>query len=248
MTYTCATEGCGEPIEWREYVHEMRWVHEPWGIIGCRAVYRKLKGSWPDWEHIYAHPAGGTNTTPPEELPVSYHEWGRGFAGPHFICKKCGDSVTVPEGFGPPNKELCPTPPEELERDVTERTYKWTQDELLVEMNRQLAEISTLKAEVADLREQLDRALVPKFKVGDRVTYTPWNVTMTVSGVGVSYTFEGYGKIQHQEEKLLAPLETETPKCQHEENAWKVNEHGFWIGRPARFCSSCGESLTKEDV
>jgi chromosome segregation ATPase len=39
---------------------------------------------------------------------------------------------------------------------MTERVYKWTQDELLVEMNRQLATIATLLAKNAELRAEVE--------------------------------------------------------------------------------------------
>ena len=183
MTYTCATEGCGEPIYFGKL--SKRWRHEVSDNITC--ITCNLRGDY------VAHPAGGTNTTPPEELPVSYHEWSRGFAGPHFICKKCGDSVTVPEGFGPPNKELCPTPPEELELE------EMSQDELTL-LNR-------VRRERDDIREQLDRALVAKFKVGDRVEIQrDYGLTSaTVKTIHIYYGTDLGGFV----EEYLAPLETQ---------------------------------------
>ena len=112
---------------------------------------------------------------------------------------------------------------------------------LLAKMNRQLAEISTLKAEVADLREQLDRALVPKFKVGDRVrTLNHGICVITGERAVVVMDDDGTEYAQMEEGLSLAPLETE---CQHLKGHTPQNFGPFVH---YAFCPRCGESLTKE--
>ena len=61
MTYTCAAEGCGAEIEWGGH----RWHHNTDWVYHCANVpgHAHLLGT-----NSLAHPAGGTNTTPPEEL------------------------------------------------------------------------------------------------------------------------------------------------------------------------------------
>ena len=125
---------------------------------------------------------------------------------------------------------------------------------LLAKMNRQLAEISTLKAEVADLREQLDRALVPKYKVGDRVTCDNYRRSVAVAHAIVtgvsefrySLHWDGGETNEWPESRLisLAPLEAGTPcPLDHRQNDMRTSAF-----RPWKFCPLCGESLTKEDV
>jgi hypothetical protein len=95
---------------------------------------------------------------------------------------------------------------------------------------------------IDDLRDQLEGALVPKFKVGDKVNSSETGPEI-IKGAYVAYEVEGSGEIRYRED-YFAPLETE---CQHEDsegNPW-VNQT-FWGFNAFVFCPSCGESLTKE--
>ena len=254
MTYTCATEGCGGPIEWREYVHEMRWVHEQLGIIGCRAVHRKLKGSWPEWSDV-AHPAGGTNTTPPEELERD-------------VKKVTMDQIEVLLWSRPPAREAreliqsyADQAAEEATTSTRERMDYWrdkaneARDELYranVRAEKLVQQRDEARAELADLREQMDQALVSRFKVGDLVVrhnfaYPPETIrSIRFDDIGISYQLNN-GEIRYWMETALslAPLETE---CEHHpvRDLSARGTYGSYEMYP--FCPKCGESLTKEDA
>lgn len=97
--------------------------------------------------------------------------------------------------------------------------------------------------EIADLREQLDRALVPKYSIGQHVMSSKTGPEI-IKGVYVAYEVEGSGEIRYRED-YFAPLETE---CQHETHRWlDPNGDGFLARKvPNNNCPLCGESLTKE--
>ena len=253
MTHTCANEGCGEPIEWKYYA----WNN--------RSNWQHFYGS-PSYGKHLAHPAGGTNATPPEELEISKHEWSRGMSGPHYKCKKCLTTITVSdENFPPPNGEECPgPPPEELEKKMTtlyeiqdmvanaihvQRGGWWVPLRKLIQKMVEEAradERAKYYAEVAELRAQLDGALVPKFKVGERVLRKS-SIVSVISGPKISYEIEyddGSTGVWYEDE--LSPLPEEV-KCKHRNKYGGLWEVSFWGGSRFKHCPDCGEPLTTGD-
>ena len=196
-TYTCATKGCGNPINFLE-VDAGTWRHTKTGSRYCEVGHL-----------CFAHPAGGTNTTPPEELERDVTEL-------HEILEYVGDYCDADAGQV-----------SDLSRKI--RAYATSVAQERVE------------EATADLREQLDRALVPKFKVGDRVrTLNHGICVITGERAVVVMDDDGTEYAQMEEGLSLAPLETE---CQHLKGHTPQNFGPFVH---YAFCPRCGESLTKE--
>jgi hypothetical protein len=191
---TCATEGCGEPIEWKDL-----------GKDQCHWLHANRMKYYDHYDH-HAHPAGGTNTTPPEELERDVKK------------------VTM----------------EEMRRvwwaETSETSWN-VMKPLITRYTDQAVEEAT-----ADLREQSDRALVPKWSPGDEllddmdhlVTVVEPIVAYRVRGVDGHEWWTGWN------ESDLAPLERE---CQHLKGHTPQN-FGPFVHYD--FCPKCGESLTKE--
>jgi hypothetical protein len=203
VNYTCATEGCGEPIYFGEL--SKRWRHEVSDNITCN-----LRGDFT------AHPAGGTNTTPPEELERD-------------VKKVTMDYLA---------EELMAATPLRVSAQQI-----WDHIEPLIQSYADQA-VEEARAEaqlvIDDLREQLDRALVPKFKVGDRVIYEGKEDVVLIDPYFMYSLKDSAGS---KLEKWLAPLETKTPPCPLDHRQSPARTSAF---RPWAFCPLCGESLTKE--
>lgn len=91
-----------------------------------------------------------------------------------------------------------------------------------------------LREELAQLRDQLANALVPKFKVGDEVRLYGSEDITKVADHAVRYELSDYTGWWY--ERDLSPVE---PKCQHGEDA------GNFMLKPYldKFCRDCGERL-----
>ena len=229
MTYTCATEGCGEPIYW-DTMLAGRWRHERSDNLTCVVL-----GSW------LAHPAGGTNTTPPEELERDVKKVTMDqIRQATRIDNEAMEGVVWRSIVRPLIQSYADQAVEEATADLKVKLDNLGQE--LSDSNRANDQLTrrlvNAKAEVTDLREQLDRALVPKLKVGDRVK----NTHITIDGSVTNHTYrviwdeKWYGDYLEAD---LTPLETECQQWCHDESY--RNEYGSW-----KVCPWCGESLTKE--
>jgi hypothetical protein len=110
------------------------------------------------------------------------------------------------------------------------------------------------KAEVADLRDQLDRALVPRFRMGDKVSMGPGRKGTVEFISEISYIIsDGSGVEMTFHESSLSPL---PEKCQHT-TGWGTGwgqpiiewyrEAGIGTSMDestTTHCFKCGESLT----
>jgi hypothetical protein len=136
---------------------------------------------------------------------------------------------------------------------LVERYADQAREDARAEAGKWHDEYNALMKVTADLREQLDRVLVPRFKVGDRVTWGDYQADVT--GIETSYALNIRGGNTRifplaaerimESDLSLAPLETE---CRHETHRWlDPNGDGF-LGRkvPNNNCPLCGESLTKK--
>ncbi len=187
------------------------------------------KGNWQHDPHSrsyarhYGHPPGGTNTTPPEELERDVKKVTLELLVDEMVKREKGMGCLTIEGV----KYLIQCYADQAVEEATAKHNECDADYM---------------AQLADLREQLDRALVSRFKVGDQVIDDDgWK--RCVDRVFVAYILSG-GSTVAENVLRLAPLETE---CQHEDsegNPW-VNQT-FWGFNAFVFCPSCGESLTKE--
>jgi hypothetical protein len=94
---------------------------------------------------------------------------------------------------------------------------------------------------IDDLTAQLERALVPRFKVGDRVTlkHEPKNDRIREVGSPVIfYEVPGYGRAS---EESLSPL---PEKCQHNDIHGNSYASTIYAGLDYNNCPRCGASLT----
>jgi hypothetical protein len=96
---------------------------------------------------------------------------------------------------------------------------------------------------IDDLREKLEGALVPKFRMGDKVSIGPGRKGTVEFISEISYIISDGSWVEMTfHESSLSPL---PEKCQHEDiqgNKWA--NQTFWGVDSFKFCPSCGESLT----
>jgi hypothetical protein len=179
-----------------------------------------------------AHPAGGTNTTPPEELERDVKK------------------VTMEEMRRVWWAETSETSWNVMKPLIT-RYADQAVEEATADFNRTNNEthlvIGAQRDVIADLRERLDRALVPRFKVGDKAlladVFGETRVVTVTGEMWIECEIEDGTDITDCLESSLAPLETETKACPLDHRKNDVRTSAF---RPWEFCPLCGESLTKE--
>jgi len=233
MTYTCATEGCGESIYWDTYTPVARWRHERSDNLTCNVR-----------EIHYAHPAGGTNTTPPEELERDVKKVTMDYLAEEFMVATPlrVSAQQIWDHIEPLIQRYADQAVEEVTAELRDQLGmdKMSQDELTL-LNR-------VRRERDDLREQLDQALVPRFKVGDRVKLIDGEVVVVldVHACNLTRSEKDGGEYNYPDSVLsLAPLETE---CEHHpvRDLSAPGTYGSYEMYP--FCPLCGESLTKEDA
>jgi hypothetical protein len=87
------------------------------------------------------------------------------------------------------------------------------------------------QSEIDDLKAQLERAIVPKFSVGDRVKVSSLLGGTRIVGVIQRYELEGFTGLWHESSLSLLPA-----KCTH--IVHEDNPYGW------NFCPLCGEPLT----
>jgi hypothetical protein len=219
-----------------------------------------------------AHPAGGTNTTPPEELErdvkkVTMEEmrrvwWAETSETSWNVMKPLITRYTdqaVEEATVRMKGELDAAQDDLEYHKQRESTFQRSWDGLVAFLNYSYPEdifgrgddpgpqILRLTREVADLREQLDRALVPRFKVGDKAlladVFGETRVVTVTGEMWIECEIEDGTDITDCLESSLAPLETETKACPLDHRKNDVRTSAF---RPWEFCPLCGASLTKE--
>jgi len=138
---------------------------------------------------------------------------------------------------------------------ISDLTFSKDVQPLIQRYADQAAENARMEAQLVidHLNEQLGRALVPKFKVGDRVTWGKHEVTIAL--VETSYTLyklkvnsgNSFDTVYRIPEDSLSPLPDKCPVNHQVISGQNVvvqvdNYSDFVTG--AHFCLYCGESLT----
>ena len=202
-----ATEGCGEEI----YFDGVggRWRHEDTDNLTC------LIGAG-----YQAHPAGGTNDTPPEELEAK--EATMQLIAEEIVKRRKGIGGLTIEG-------VLYLIEQHATQRVREARSNW------------IDTISgDLEARISELEAQLATAIVPKFKIGDRVNSPYRDGEGSFIGIAYKVKWDRDFQISYDDSGLtLVP-----PKCEHEEyKGLSFGETHFNVRPAYTFCPKCGERL-----